>query len=135
MKLIIAGGRDYILTNKDFERLDDIKAMHILDPNNHEPIEFVLSGCAKGADTCGQLWASHRGVPVKLFPADWNKYGKRAGYLRNEAMARNATHLALFKGGKGTRHMYNIARARGLTIYNFSLINLAEETKKQKETT
>lgn len=60
MKAIICGGRDYILTDEDYADLDEL----------HELIEIteVVSGKARGADTCGERWAQKRGIPVKRVP-------------------------------------------------------------------
>ena len=56
------------------------------------------------------------GWEVLSFPADWDKYGKAAGYKRNDEMARNADALIAFWDGKsrGTRHMIDLAKKYGL---------------------
>jgi hypothetical protein len=109
MKTIIAGGRDYHLTDEDFHKLDQLKGT----------ISEVVSGCARGVDTTGEIWANKNNIPVKKLPADWNKYGKSAGYKRNQQMAEYADAVILFPGGKGTNHMYDIAKRKGLDIYDF----------------
>lgn len=109
MKTIIAGGRDYHLTETDFNKLDQLK----------DKVSEVVSGCARGVDTAGETWAEKNNIPVKKFPADWNKYGKSAGYRRNQQMAEYADAVILFPGGKGTNHMYDIAKRMGLIIYDF----------------
>lgn len=108
MKLIIAGGRDYQFTPQDYEYLEAI-----------EGVTEVVSGCAKGADHCGELWAKWRDIPIKRFRPDWDGLGKAAGMLRNTAMAQYADALAIFPGGKGTENMYQTARLLKLTIYNY----------------
>lgn len=108
MKLIIAGGRDYQFTKKDWDRLETIR-------NVHE----VVSGGARGADEAGEAWAAFRQKPIKRFMADWEKFGKRAGPMRNREMAEYADAVALFPGGKGTQNMYLEAKARNLVIYDF----------------
>ena len=49
-----------------------------------EYIEEVVSGGAKGADTLARKFANMHGVPINEILPDWDTYGKRAGYLRNE---------------------------------------------------
>lgn len=49
-------------------------------------ITEVVSGGCYGPDTFGEQWAARQGIPVKRFPADWNKHGKAAGPLRNQEM-------------------------------------------------
>jgi len=107
MKLIVAGGRDYILDIWDLGQLDQIC-----------PTEIV-SGCCQGADRSGESYAAYHGIPVKRFPADWQTHGKAAGPIRNKAMAAYADAAALFPGGRGTESMYKEAKAAGIKIYDF----------------
>jgi predicted Rossmann-fold nucleotide-binding protein len=109
LKTIIAGGRDYHLTDEDFKKLDQLGGT----------ISEVVSGCARGVDTAGEVWAKKNNIPVKKFPADWEKFGKSAGYRRNQQMAKYADAVVLFPGGKGTGHMYDIAKRMELIIYDF----------------
>jgi hypothetical protein len=51
-------------------------------------------------------------------PAQWEIYGKMAGYLRNLEMAKIADAVVLFWDGKskGTKHMLDISQDRGLLV-------------------
>ncbi len=75
-----------------------------------------ISGMCVGPDMLGERWAKENGVPIERFPADWERYRRRAGYVRNELMADNAEALlALWDGrSRGTRNMIDIARRKGL---------------------
>ena len=53
----------------------------------------IVSGTCKGADILGENYAKDNNLPIKQFPADWNKHGKKAGYIRNKEMSEYATHL------------------------------------------
>jgi hypothetical protein len=108
MKLIIAGGRNYKFTEVDIEKLNSI-----------EGVTEVVSGGAKGADACGEIWAKFLQLPVKRFEAQWSMYGKSAGMRRNKQMANYADALAIFPGGKGTQNMFEEATKKGLMIYDF----------------
>lgn len=79
MKVIIAGGRNF----NDYEKLCQFcdKAL-----SKQTEIEIV-SGTANGADKLGEKYANDNGYPIKQFPADWDKYGKSAGYKRNAQIA------------------------------------------------
>lgn len=79
-KIIIAGSRsfnDYALLKR---KMDNILS------NIEEEIEIV-SGTAHGADTLGERYAHENGLRVKRMAAEWAKYGRTAGYIRNKAMA------------------------------------------------
>ena len=135
IRIIIAGGRDF--NNYEYLKKCVIETLFslgqrnvvigITPENEKECIEFI-SGTARGADTLGEKFAEECGYTVKRFPANWNLYGKRAGYLRNEQMAKYAIEddnygvlIAFWDGdSKGTEHMINIAKARGLEYHIFN---------------
>jgi predicted Rossmann-fold nucleotide-binding protein len=105
MKCIIAGGRDYHLTDADRAFLDQLG------------VTEVVCGGAPGADTGGAEWARTRGLPVRYFPADWNTYGRAAGPIRNRQMAEYCREaVVLFPGGRGTASMRGIALELGLRV-------------------
>lgn len=81
-------------------------------------ISWVVCGMAPGVDSVGWAWAHVNGIPIVEYPADWNRFGKSAGYRRNEEMARNADALiAVWDGSsKGTKHMVKIAADCGLLV-------------------
>jgi hypothetical protein len=111
MKLIIAGTRTF----------DNYKLLKesILKNINISDIEEIVSGTAKGADSLGELFAFENDIPVKRFPANWEKYGKSAGYRRNVEMAEYGDTLLAFWDGvsKGTLHMINIAKNKNLKVF------------------
>lgn len=109
MKVIIAGSRDF----NDYETLKKVCDFML---SRQDKVEIV-SGTARGADQLGEQYAIEMGYPIKQFPADWSK-GKRAGYLRNEDMAKYADALIAFWDGKsrGTEHMINLSKKRGLKV-------------------
>lgn len=111
MRLIIAGGRDYTKLTQAFGLLEPFE----------RKVSRVVCGCAKGADAVGREWAVYHRIPVDEFPANWDLYGRSAGYRRNGQMAENADALVAFWNGesKGTRHMIDIARKRGLSVTVF----------------
>ena len=107
MRTIIAGSRDIQDQRRVFEILDDLDI----------EITEVVCGCARGIDTFGNLWAKKNGYPVKHFPADWDKHGKSAGYIRNSEMADYAEAcVVIHRDTKGSRHMLDLARRKGLVV-------------------
>lgn len=78
----------------------------------------IVSGCCRGGDKLGENYAKEQVLPIKRFPADWNKYGKAAGPIRNKEMAQYGTHLIALHNGKspGTSNMIKLAKQQGLQI-------------------
>jgi ribA/ribD-fused uncharacterized protein len=109
LRLIIAGSRDFA----DYDLLcRSVEAFQ----KEHGPIGEIICGMARGADLLGHRYADEHGIPVREMPADWDRYGKGAGYRRNGEMALCADALLAFRIGasKGTGHMIDIARQRNL---------------------
>ena len=106
MRLIIAGGRDF----QDYDLLCD-RADAIVEKVPADDI-VILSGMAAGADSLGVRYAEAQGLNIDPFEADWDKYGRAAGAIRNHHMAVSGTHLLAFWDGEspGTANM--IAQAR-----------------------
>jgi hypothetical protein len=79
----------------------------------------IVSGGAAGVDRLGEEWASRNGKRWRRFPADWFTHGRRAGPLRNLAMAKYADALVAVWDGesRGTKHMLTAASALGLRIH------------------
>lgn len=124
LRIIIAGGRDFddywLLFNEVSDLLSELDDKTIVDsPNN---VKFI-SGTCKGADVLGEQFAYKYDYEVVRFPADWDKYGKSAGYKRNCEMAKYASEaktavlIAFWDGeSKGTRNMIDIAKRYGLDV-------------------
>ena len=112
-KVIIAGSRgfsNYKLLREQCNKFlrDKRKTCNII----------VVSGHARGADTLGEKYAQDEGFDLEIYPAQWKKLGKQAGYRRNEQMAEVADALIAFWDGesKGTKHMIDIMNAKGLQV-------------------
>lgn len=82
-------------------------------------ISMVISGTAKGVDRIGEAWAIENEIPLMTFPADWQTYGKRAGFVRNKQMAEEADALIAVWDGEspGTKMMIDLANEYGLQVY------------------
>ncbi len=110
-RIIIAGGRgfnDYALLKNTMDKLlSNIKGNII-----------IVCGKARGADTLGERYAKEKGYGINYYPANWDLYGKCAGYIRNEQMAQNADALVAFWDGqsRGTKHMIDLARKYNLKV-------------------
>jgi hypothetical protein len=109
-RLLVCGGRDF--SDKDFvyETLDKI--------HEETPISAIIQGDAEGADKLASDWADYESVSNWKFPANWERYKKSAGPIRNAEMLKIAKpHKVLaFPGGNGTNHMVKIAKAAGISV-------------------
>lgn len=108
MRVLVCGGRefdDYSLMAKTLESL--------VRPNT-----MIIQGGAKGADALAKLWAKASNILSVEYPANWNKYGKRAGYLRNKQMLDEGKPdlVVAFPGGKGTANMVKLAEEAGVKV-------------------
>jgi hypothetical protein len=111
MRTIVAGGRSFTEALLLARVLDEWRVSLTTQLT-------IVSGTANGADKCGEQWATTNAVKIKRFPANWEEYGKSAGYIRNQEMANNAEALIAFWDGKskGTKHMIDIALDKGLLV-------------------
>ena len=109
MKYIVAGGRDF--ANRG--RLCNVLAMLLAEDDT------VITGMARGADRLAWEIAKEWHYDLEEFPAEWDKYGKSAGYRRNVQMAERADALIAFWDGqsKGTKHMIDIALEHGIDVH------------------
>lgn len=111
MKTIIAGSRN-ATGNDVWSAMDECPWA----------VDSVVSGTAKGADKGGEEWAAMEGIPVERFPADWDKHGKKAGYIRNREMAdhvgKEGGCVVVWDGvSKGSSNMIDLCKRAGIQLF------------------
>lgn len=108
--VLIAGGRNF----NNYELLKK-KCDYYLSNLDTDDI-VIISGHARGADTLGEKYANEKGYELDLHPADWDKYGKSAGYKRNKEMVDIASAAIFFWDGKskGTKHAIDLCNVKGI---------------------
>jgi len=107
LKVIVSGGRHYVDKTYVYNVLD---AIHMSNP-----ITLLIEGGAKGADGLANQWARDRNIQYHTEKANWAKYGRAAGPIRNNEMLMKKPNLVIaFPGGKGTLDM--IRQATNLEI-------------------
>lgn len=110
LRVIACGGRDYDDTRKVYEVLDRLHRLR--------GIALLIHGDARGADRIAGRWAEHNNVEVHAEPADWESFGKRAGFIRNRKMLELQPHgVVAFPGGNGTADMKRAARDAGVPVW------------------
>lgn len=103
MKLAVVGSRTF----NDYKILKEkLNQIH-----ERVPITLIISGGARGADSLAEQWAKENKIETLIFYPDWNKYGKKAGYLRNEQIIQACDAVVAFWDGKskGTEMDINLA--------------------------
>jgi hypothetical protein len=112
-KVIIAGSRGF----SNYKLLREQCNKFLREKRKTSNI-IVVSGHARGADTLGEKYAQDEGFTLEIYPAQWKKFGKGAGYRRNEQMAEVADALIAFWNGssKGTKHMIDIMNEKNLLV-------------------
>lgn len=110
MKLIIAGSRDF----HDHVLLDS--CVRKLEQKLNRDVTEIVSGCARGADLCGEAFANRFDIPIKRFPANWKEHGKAAGAIRNTEMAEYGDAACVFRvnESRGSSDMIKKAERFGL---------------------
>ena len=109
MRVLVCGGRDYIDQDAIRRRLAELRDEH--------PDAVVIHGAAPGADSWAGYIAGTLGLMVEVHPANWAKYGKAAGPIRNQEMLDSGVDLLIaFPGGRGTQDMVSRAQRAGVEV-------------------
>ena len=117
LTLCVTGGRNYNDRVIVFDTLDQLTFEYFGNNCQSDQVTLIVGG-AKGADSLAELWARTNGYNVRLFTADWNKYGKMAGILRNlDMIDAGFDFLVSFPGGRGTAHMTDTSVKENFTVY------------------
>lgn len=113
--IIVCGSRDF----DDYNLLESV----LTDELKKCPNPQIISGGAKGADRLAILYAHRTRTPLHIFFADWEAYGKAAGFIRNTEMLDFAVDeglpevIAFWDGrSKGTAHMIKIAKKKNVPV-------------------
>lgn len=106
MKIAVIGSRTF----SDYQKMKEF-----LDKKD---ISCIVSGGAGGADTLAEIYAKNKGIPTIIYNPDWNKYGKSAGFKRNELIIKTADEVVAFWDGKskGTKHSIDLANMQNKNV-------------------
>lgn len=102
MKCIIAGSR----TINDY-----VFVCNMIKESNYNITE-VICGAAIGIDSLGARWADENNKICRKMPANWKKYGKAAGPIRNDEMGKIADCAIIIWDGKskGAKNMIEVMK-------------------------
>lgn len=113
-KIIIAGSRDF----NDYKMAKEyIKS--ILDSEFCNEEIIIISGGCRGADVLGEKYALENNLNVEIYKANWSKYKKAAGPIRNKKMISRSDGVICFwdNKSKGTKSLIELAKKEGKRIY------------------
>lgn len=104
MKVAIVGSRDW-------PDLDQVRKYVC----GLSPDDVVVSGGADGVDDAAEKEAKRMNLARLIYPAQWRRYGKSAGYIRNKKIVEAADRVVAFwfKQSRGTGHTIEITEAAG----------------------
>lgn len=103
--VIVAGSRHLGITTTDV----GLALMYFNILYGQTP-RWIVSGHATGPDRVGEVYARENGLRLLVVPANWARYGKQAGFVRNKEMAGVADGLIAFWDlrSNGTRNMIEL---------------------------
>lgn len=109
MIVLVCGGRKY-----RHDRMIDFVMTKLMEMG----MTILVHGDATGADRLAKEWAEAHGLEHLPFPADWNRYKKRAGSRRNTQMIKEAKPdlVVAFPGGTGTHNMITQSKRHDLAV-------------------
>ncbi len=119
MRILICGDRDWINKKLIKETLEKVKESLLKDG---DVITVVIEGECRGADIMGRECAEELKIPVMKFPADWKRFPKAAGPIRNKQMlVEGKPDLILafhnnIQNSKGTKNMIEISSKAGIKV-------------------
>lgn len=113
-KVAIVGGREYSSEEHYAIVIREIQKVY-----RQEEVSAIVSGGAMGSDTLAERFAHQFNVPMEIYPAEWGKYGKTAGFKRNSDIVREADVIFAFWNMKssGTKDTVSKAKASGKPLY------------------
>ena len=104
MRVLVCGGRDFDrwgLLHRTLSNIEDLG-----------DIETIIHGNACGADWLAKTWAIWSGINQEPYPAEWNKHGKAARFIRNQQMIDEGKPdlVVAFPEGKSTKDIVTRAK-------------------------
>ena len=110
MKLAIIGSRTF----NDYYAAEQV----FLKEFREQDITEIVSGGAKGADLIGKDIAVNFKLKYKEFLPDWQKFGRSAGFRRNQDIIDYCDLVLAFWDGKskGTANSIDIATRQGKKV-------------------
>lgn len=126
-RILITGSRDWddekAIDDALYDAWDELMEGEPLWTENH--ITLVSGNCPTGADAIAEgLWTIRAGFPIERHPADWDAFGKKAGFIRNAEMVELGADICLAfikNGSKGASMTARMAEEAGIETRRFEV--------------
>lgn len=118
MRVLVTGSRTWT-------DADEVAYALLKVYNEFGPFTLVTGACPQGADRIAEQVVTDwelSAMAVERYPAEWDKYGKSAGFIRNQMMVMTKPDLALaflMDDSPGTKNTIRLCRAHGVPIQVF----------------
>lgn len=119
MRILVCGGRDF----NDYLAVEDVLEGYLtrVEEGIRWPDDesfHIIHGGANGADYLAKDWAYMNHIPCTVYPANWDRYKKVAGVIRNQQMIDygHPDLVIAFPGGNGTADMVKRAIKAGIEV-------------------
>jgi hypothetical protein len=117
MRILVTGSRNWTDREAIAEALLAVRDNQA--PTRSTVMELVHGDCPTGADNIADRWARTWGWKVEPHPADWNRYGRKAGPIRNQQMVDLGADVCLafpLSDSRGTYDCMTRAKAAGIPV-------------------
>ena len=112
MRVLICGDRDWVDRDLIHSWIEQLQEWGV---------DSIIEGEARGADTIAREEAEKLGIEVEKFPAEWNRFGRAAGPIRNRQMLDENPdlvlafhdHIEFSKGTRNTLTEFNMEFSKG----------------------
>jgi YspA, cpYpsA-related SLOG family len=119
LKVLVTGSRSWT----DAHRIEVAIFRELYETKTFAQNAVLIHGaCPTGADALAEEYATRAGMHIIRRPADWDRHGKRAGFLRNVELVELEPDVCLAfirDGSKGATMTANLAEKAGIETRRF----------------